>query len=61
MHSISWNSMAVEQAKSQGVGNPRLATCPKCGTQPARRQLRQYECECGELQGVEAKHTAWRG
>jgi hypothetical protein len=45
MHSISWNQKAVEQAKAQGVDNPREATCPNCGTQPALRQFRQYECE----------------
>jgi len=61
MHSISWNPKAVEQAKAQGLDNPRNATCAKCGTQPALRRFRQYECECGELQGVESKHTAWRG
>jgi hypothetical protein len=61
MHSISWNQTALEQAKVQGVDNPRKATCPKCGAQPALRQFGRYECECGELQGIESKHTAWRG
>jgi hypothetical protein len=61
MHSISWNPKATEQAKAQGADNLRNATCQSCGTQPAIRQFRQYECECGELRGVESKHTAWRG
>ena len=61
MHSLSWNQKAVEQAKAQGVDNPREATCPNCGTQAALRQFRQYECECGELHGIESAHTAWRG
>jgi ssDNA-binding Zn-finger/Zn-ribbon topoisomerase 1 len=61
MHSISWNQKAVEQSKAQGVDNPKNATCPTCGTQPALRQFRQYSCECGELRGAEARHTAWRG
>lgn len=61
MHSITWNPKAIEQAKAQGFDNPRNATCTTCGTQPALRQFRHFECECGELQGVEAKHTAWRG
>lgn len=61
MHSITWNPKAIEQAKAQGFDNPRNATCTTCGTQPALRQFKQFECECGELQGVEAKHTAWRG
>jgi hypothetical protein len=43
MQSISWNQKAVEQAKAQGVDNPRNATCPTCETQPALRQFRQYE------------------
>ena len=61
MHSISWNQKAVEQAKAQGVDNPRNATCPTCNTQPALRQFNQYECECEELHGIESGHTAWRG
>jgi hypothetical protein len=61
MHSISWNPKAVEQAKAQGVDDSRKVTCSSCGTQPALRQFRQYECECGELQGTESRHTAWRG
>ena len=61
MHSISWNEKAVEQAKAQGADNPKNATCPNCGTHPALRQFRHYECECGELQGTESRHTAWRG
>jgi hypothetical protein len=61
MSSVSWNQEAVEQAKAQGFDNPRNVTCPKCGTQPAVRQFRQWECECGQLQGVESKHSAWRG
>ena len=61
MRSISWNQKAVEQAKAQGVDNPRNATCPTCETQPALRQFRQYECECAELHGIESAHTAWRG
>jgi hypothetical protein len=28
MRSISWNQKAVEQAKAQGVDNPRNTTCP---------------------------------
>jgi uncharacterized protein (DUF983 family) len=61
MHSISWNPKALERAKSGGVDNPRKATCPNCGTQPALRGYAKVERECGELQGIESKHTAWRG
>jgi hypothetical protein len=61
VHSISWNPEALEQAKAQGVDNPKNATCATCGTQPALRQFRQYECECGALHGIETAHTAWRG
>jgi hypothetical protein len=61
MHSINWNRKSLEQAKAQGFDNPRNVTCSNCGTQPALRQFGHYECECGEVQGVESKHTAWRG
>ena len=51
--SISWNRKAVEQAKAQGFDNPNHAICPGCGTKPAMRQVRRYQCECGELEGFE--------
>lgn len=53
MKSISWNRKAVEQAKAQGFDNPTHAICPSCGTTPAMRQFRRYQCECGELEGFE--------
>jgi hypothetical protein len=28
---------------------------------PTLRQFGQYECECGELHGIDSAHTAWRG
>jgi hypothetical protein len=61
MHSISWNQRAVEQAKAQDAHDPGNAICPTCKTRPALRQFKQYECECGELHGIESAHTAWRG
>jgi len=60
-HSISWNEKTVEQARAQGVDHPGKATCSNCGTPPTLRQFARYECECGELQGIVSKHTAWRG
>ena len=61
MTTIQWNRSAVEQAKPQGFEDPLHTICPRCGTKPALRQFRQYECECGELHGIESAHTAWRG
>jgi hypothetical protein len=51
MKRIQWNRKAVEQAKLQGFDNPQHANCPGCGTKPAMRQSRRYQCECGELEG----------
>jgi len=46
MKTINWNRKAVEQAKAQGFDNPGHAICPSCGTQPAMRQFKRYQCEC---------------
>ena len=53
MKTISWNRKAVEQAKAQGFDNPLHTICPSCGTKPAMRQFKGYQCECGELEGFE--------
>ena len=51
---MSWNRKAVEQAKAQGFDNPEHAICPSCGTKPAVRQFKRYQCECGQLEGFES-------
>jgi hypothetical protein len=52
MKTIQWNRRAVEQAREQGVGDPREVTCRGCGTHPALRQFGIFRCECGELEGL---------
>jgi hypothetical protein len=51
MKTIQWNRSAVEKAKLQGFENPLHTICPRCGTKPAMREFRRYQCECGELEG----------
>jgi hypothetical protein len=61
MKTISWNRKAVEQAKAQGLDNPVHAICPDCGTKPAMRQFKRYQCGCRELEGFEESRGSPQG